>query len=463
MLQLPYINTRLHLQPMMDLYDAFAALYNADINEKRANDPANQKNYQTLKATHRATFKDLILETGKRMLQNINRYQAINTEQGNEGTFSLLRSNTERICGADYYSCSTSRLQLKKHSGKEQSTITRNINRLMDAGIISKKINHGHYMYFELQIRAEFLIVSDKANPMYNPMPNVQETAQQRAFSLYSQIAFCKGKEKEQEQLINKLYSETSEILNSTGSENSVSTAGTLTGTTDRPKAVPQPTEGKRAENNHRGRAFATTEMEARGEKVDQINLIRKTDLTKWHTFHRLAHSAYFVDYLIDTIYTRRNVEIYPDARRNLIEYAERFYFPNPAEAETSIYKPCVTMEDYTTRLNGLIWCINAANRYSLAHNTFFVMPNRYIDIENTGGLTGTLQWYKTAKQNANNKARHLKNIADIAKLHAKIRELAEGKTTLAEAENYVENHLQKYKYVFRHSLVTVINQMEKG
>ncbi len=451
------------MQPMMDLYDAYAALYNADINDKRAADPENKTDYQTLKATHRATFKDLVLETGKRMLQNINRYQSINAEQGNEGTFSLLQSNTRRICGADYYSCSTSRLQMKKHSGKEFSTITRNLNRLRDAGIIKDKINHGHFMYFELHIRAEFLIVSDKANPMYNPMQNELETAPQKAFSLYSQIALCNGKEKEKEHSINKLYSETPEILNSTDQQTSLPTAGTLTGTPAMPIADAQPTQGKRAENRARGRAFAAAELEARGEKVDNLNLIRKTDLTKWHTFHRLAHSAYFVDYLIDTIYTRREIEIYPAARKLLIEYAERYYFPNPEEPEASIYKPCLTMEDYTTRLTGLMWCINAANRYALAHNTFFTMPNRYIEIENTGGLTGTLKWYKTAKQNANDKAKHMKNIADIAKLHAKIRELAEGKTTLVEAENYIENRLQKYKYVFRHSLVTVINGMEKG
>jgi len=461
MLQLPFINTRLHLHPMLELYDAYAALYNADINAKRANDPENKKDYQTLKATHRATFKDLIFETGKRMLQNINRYQSINTEQGNNGTFSLLRANTQRICGTDYYSCSTSRLQMKKHSGKELSTIYRNLRRLMDAGIISDKINHGHFMYFELHIRAEFLLVSDKANPYYNPLEKSAETAPQKAFSLYSQIAFCKGKEEVKEHLINKLYSEADKNI-STDHHNCSSSAGTSTRTTDSSKAMPQTAQGIRPENKARGRAFAAKELENRGQKVDNLNLITKKDLKKWHTFHRLAYSAYFVDYLIDTIYTRRNIEIFPDARRNLIEYAERFYFPNPQEPEPSIYKPCLTIEDYNQRLARLIWRINAANRHQLKHpEKFFPMPKFYIDIDEKNGFTGTQEWLRNSLKLASEREKHIKNAKDLEKLHAKIRELAEGKTTLVEAENYIENHLQKYKYVFRHSLVTVINEIE--
>lgn len=459
MIQLPYINTRLHLKLMMQRYSAYAAEYNAHINKLRADDPENKQKYQTLKTTHRELFEDLILETGKRMMQNINNYQRINTEQGNTGVFSLLNQN-RNICGDGYYVCSTNRYQLGKHNEKELSTISRNLLRLRDAGIITGKVYHGHHMNFELQISAEFMLVSDKTNPAHNPLENWPKVPETKAFSFANKIAFCKEEEKEKEQLKNKLYSANAD-LNSTGSQTADLYTGTLKRTEGKTETGPKTPQGTENYTKAGGRAFAAIELEKRGQKVDNLNIITKKDLTKWHTFHRLAHSAYFVDYLIDRIYSRRGVEIYPAVRQRAIEYAEKFYFPAPNNPEHTIYKPCLTIDDYTTRLNGLKWCIDAANRYAARNNAYFVLIEKYIDIDNQNGLTGTLKWWKEAAANAKDKATGIRNKRDLSLLHAKIRELADGKTTLMEAENYIENHLQKYKYVFQHSIVTIINKME--
>ena len=100
---------------------------------------------------------------------------------------------------------------------------------------------------------------------------------------------------------------------------------------------------------------------------------------------------------------------------------------------------------------------MDAANRYAAKNSAYFVLISKYIDLENANGLKRTFDWFLNAKQNEADKAKALKNIKEMKMLHAKTRELAEGKTTLMEAENYIENHLPKYKFVFRHSLVTNI------
>ena len=476
MLQLPYINTRAHLAKMMDNYDLFAQGYNHTIEEQRAANPKTKEAYQTLKPTHRALYKDLILEMGKKMLQHIKNYNRINAEQGNAGTFALLSSG---ICGDGVFICSTNRYQLSKHNAKELSTIYRNIKRLMEAGLISRKVGHGTKKNFELHINADFLIVSDYANNAYNPL----ESAPTKDFSLLGKIAKCKEKKNVQEHLINKIYSapldkdnfsdETQSknppvahgkigevapaAINSIGSV-LAPTSGTVTGTRELQTAGPQ----SKTRQEPGGRAGVQRMIQAKG--IDFVQAFVKKDPAQWHGFHRLSHAAYFVDYLIQAIYAKRGVEIFPATRIVAIEYVEKFYFPNPLEKDVkTIFQPCQTIDQYAFRLEQLKWCVDAANRYAAKNGAYFVLISKYLDITNENGLKRTFGWWKNKTQNEADKALHLKNIKEMKQLHQITREVAEGKTTLMEAENYVENVIPKYKYVFRHSLVTIINELEKG
>jgi hypothetical protein len=450
-MELPYINTRAHLSMMMANYDQYAAGYNADIKQKRTDDPENIKLYQTLKPTHRAIFKDLILEMGKKMLQNINNYQAINAQQGNEGTFKLL---SNYICGDGYYVCSTNRYQIAKHNAKELSTVYRNLRRLMDAGIITAKIGHGVKSNFELHIASDFLIVSDKANPAYNPL-NVEKTAPTPDFSLCRERAKCKEEKNVQEHLINKIYSDVPSDFNSTGTESTITdnlNTGTITGTEDMPNGAQEvdqiePKGGR--EGFRRVSEVAPGFIQAYSKGVPEV----------WHAFNRMSHAALFVDYLIHTIYNPRGIEIFPAARLAAIDYAKKYYFPNPLEKDTdTIFVPCQTLDQYAFRLNQLKWCIDAANRYAAKNKAYFVLITKYIDIANPNGMKRTFDWWKNAQQNEKDKAKGLKNIKEMKLLQETIRQTKEGKISLMAAENYIENHLPKYKFVFRHSLVTVVN-----
>lgn len=481
MIQLPYINTRAHLHLMMERYDAHAAAYNADIRAKKQADAQNAAAYQTLKPTHRAIFKDLVLETSKKMLQHIKNYQAVNEQQGNTGVFPLL---TSVICGDGVFVCSTNRYQLSKHNAKDLSTIYRNILRLMEAGIITRKVGHGKKSNFELHIKSDFLIVSDKANPDYNPL-NPQKTSPDEHSFTSGENAICKEKKNVQEQLINKIYSadavegqfltdettgdmqcEGSKIGEKKPTKSSVNTfgsllsgiAGTSTGTEGKYHA---PSRENQPENENVGRENVHKLLKNKG--VDYSKVFVKSNPEQWHAFHRLSHAAYFVDYLIQTIYARRGVEIFNETRLSAIEYVEKYYFPNPLQRDVeTIFRPCKTIEEYTHRVNQLKWCVDAANRYAAKKGAYFVLIGKYIDITNDQGLKATFAWWKNARQNAEDKARHQKNMRDIKLLHETVRACVEEKTTLIEAENFIENHLPKYKYVFRHSLVTLVNQINR-
>lgn len=478
MLQLPYINTRAHIGLIMKNYDEFARQYNAEIAKKRDEDVANRIKYQTLKPTHRELFNDLVMELGKNMLSAIKLYEKLQKQTGDASTFEFKRNN---ICGDGFFVCSTNRYQIAKHNQKELSTIYRNIRRLMEAGIILDKTGHGHFSDFDLKINADFLLVSDKSNPDYNPA----QSAENQNFSFSEKFAFCKAEKKEKEQLINIIYSakaesgdfpemdqentktfengkieddkSASQPENSNESEINPTT-GTVTGTRGKIETVDCGSEGiKRTFKPTGGVADIMALKEERGYDWK----LSKQNPAHWHAFHRLTHSAYFIDYLIERIYNHRGIEIIPEARIRAIEYAEKFYFPSPImtdERNKTIYHPCITAEDYSQRLAGLKWCIDAANRYAAKKGTFFVLPMQYIDIENKNGLTGTLQWFKNHKQNEKDKQTHLKNIKDIKNLNNQIRMVFEkpDQETFRQAETYVKNNLVKYIGVFHSSLATV-------
>lgn len=447
---LPYINTRLHIKPMMDRYDAFAAQYNAECKE------ADELHYRqkTLKTTHRELFNDLIMELGKNMLNNIKAYEKIQREQGETGSYKLLRNP---LCGNGFFVCSTNRYQLAKHSRKELSTIGRNLNRLAEAGIIVEKINHGAKNNFELHINSDFLLISDKANPEYNPL----EISTRENFFNLAKNAKCKEDKILQEQLINKIYSDVPSALNTIASENHTQPTGTMTGTEGK---VESKTEAHSTERTFKATGGAIDVVFMYEERGYNYRRFSAENPAQWHSYHRLSHAASFIDYLIERVYSRRGVHIIPEARIRLIEYAEKFYFPDgltTAEHVKTIYKPCVSLEDYATRLNGLKWCIDAANRYTAKNKGFFVLPNLWIDLENPNGLTKTLKWYIESRKNEKDRAVHVKNIKDLRQLHEQIRRVVESPDpeTYRRADEFVENHLSKYIWVFRANVATVLKK----
>ena len=457
---LPYINTRLHIKPMMDRYDAFAAQYNA---ECEAEDKVHFRK-KTLKPTHRELFNDLIMELGKNMLNSIKAYEKIQHEQGDTGSYKLL---CHPLCGDGFFVCSTNRYRLAQHSTKEVSTIHRNLKRLNEAGIIlstnkeDKKnkftVFHGQNNNFELYINADFLLISDKARPEYNPL----EISDKENGSRFHKIAKCDENKILQEQLINEIYSDVPSALNTIASENHTQPTGTQAGTEGKVEAE---TEAHSTERSFKATGGAIDVVFMHEERGYNYRRFSAENPAQWHSYHRLSHAASFIDYLIERVYLRRGVHIIPEARIRLIEYAEKFYFPDgltTAEHVKTIYKPCVSLEEYATRLNGLKWCIDAANRYTAKNKGFFVLPHLWIDLENPNGLTKTHQWYRESRKNEKDRAVHVRNIKDLRQLHEQIRRVVEtpDPETYRRADEYVENHLPKYIWVFRANVATVLKK----
>lgn len=452
MIQIPYINLRAHLSAMMDRYDAFADEYNASIQVKRdsAENEAIRRTFQTLKPTHRALFKDLIIETGHNMLKHIRTSEKLQSEQANEGIIKLLRNP---LVGDGFFVCTTNRYQIAKHNRKDKTTVYRNLNRLIEAGIISEKVNHGYKSDFELLINADFLIVSDRANPEYNPL------------TTSAKVAKCNQEEKEKEHLINKIYSDVPSVLNTTGSEANASQTGTSTGTG---AAVNTVNDGFRApERGFKPSGGAVDIQFLKADRgMDRVRLNKITNPAQWHAFHRLSFSAMFVDYMIEKIYNRMGTVIIPEARLRAIEYAEKAYFPSAettAERFETPFFVCDSIADYSNRLNGLKWCVDAAFRYAARKRSYFMILNKYIDIQTVNGFINTLEWYKKAKFNEKEKARHAKNAADLRKLNELTRSVYENQTyeSYITAEKFVENHLNKYLWVFRRQMATILNQVK--
>lgn len=471
MIQLPYINYRAHLKIIMQMYDDYSALYNKEIEKKReeAEDNEERAKYQTLKATHRAMFKDLVQETGKRMLENIRVNEQLQQEQKNSGIINILKNS---LIGDNYYICPTNRYQIAKHNKKELSTIYRNLKRLNEAGIILStnktgeknkfSVFHGKNLDFELLINSKFLVVSDKLNPDYNPLSGT-ENEKTSPFLISPIFAFCKEEEREKEQLINKIYSDVPSDFNTTGSEN-LPTAGTLTRTEEVKLGQ---LEVSHTENEFKSTGGAVDIVMMRQKRgIGAFRMSKQINPDMWHAYHRLNNAAFFIDYMIEKIYMRRGMVIIPEARIKAIEYAEKHYFPNPsntAERVDTVFKPCNTLEEYANRLAGLKWCIDAANRYAARKSAYFMLVNRYIDVKTENGFIKTLEWYRTAKMNEKEKARHNKNISDLRKLSELTRSVYEKQDLSAYylAEKIVENSLNKYLWVFRRTMATVLNDIK--
>ena len=490
-IKLPYIN-RSHLGQIILQYDLYADAYNETVLK---DDPAGGQ--KTLKPTHRALFKDIVFETAKRMMSQIRAYDKIQLEQEADEPFKLLQ---HPYCGDGYFVCSTNRVSLSKLNRKEISTIYRNLRRLKDAGVIREIVGHGHSRNFELHIDSDLLLVSDWLTPEYDP---------RKENLIFSQnVAFCKVNKYLQEQLINKINSagavdkdnlparsatdsktcqggkievneRTSSAKITTVSDILRQQTGTITRTGGSDQAVLDHSCSGQEKKNHGGapdeeNSFGQVvderginRMEVAGErKIVDGKIIVKSDPRQWHNFHRLGHSMYFIDYLIEKIYRKRNINIYAAARMKAIEYAEKNYFPNPVldeEPAQNGFTPCKTLEDYAARLEVLKWCIDAANRYAARNNAYFVLIDKYIDLSNPTGFKGTFKWYATKRQNDADKAKAAKTRAELRKLHELIRAVIENPTYAerANAENYIEANLPKYIHIFRRSLFTITKQID--
>lgn len=152
---LPYIDTQRHYPAIMALYDAKAAEYNAQVAKARE---AGDKTRQFLKSAHREVWQDLVRALKGEMSKIMFIFRDKDTQ-------SLIARNA-----GDSLILMTNRKRLSNRTKKSEVTIYRLLDRLIDAGIIETKVNHGTQRDFELHLNREMVPVSDYKNESFDPL-----------------------------------------------------------------------------------------------------------------------------------------------------------------------------------------------------------------------------------------------------------------------------------------------------
>lgn len=481
-IQLPYINLQAHLKAMMHRYDRYADRYNELMNRKREEDPANRQAYQTLKPTHRALFRDIVMETAAGMLHDLHLHDQVMREQGNAGLAPLLAVRNP-LCGDGFFVCHTNRSKLSARNRKEETTIYRNIHRLAQAGIITAKVGHGKKADFELHIHEHFLVVSDRRRPGWDPMDE--------AGTADAQSAFCKVEENIIEQLKHTIHSayavdkdgfpagNDTEGSNATGETGAESPAGPDGGNTlqggngrNRPEqrecraSVTTPDGTLQGREGEPGGAAGRDELlETSRRLTDELRHVYGRAYTKnptWHALQRTLFAQLFVDYVIEKLYTPRGAVIYPEARGVAIDYAERWYFPTPfLKTGYKQLQHCTTEADYTTRLSMLMWCVDAARRYTARRKGYFPMPCKYLDLDNPAGFAATFGWWERHRQNEADKRRARRHRQEIDNLRQWVLHVLHhpDRATYEQALDYVRRRLPRYEWRFVRSVAHIINR----
>ncbi len=154
-ISLPFIDTQRHFAAMMALYDAKVAEYNAQVAIARDSGDASR---QFLKSAHRELWQDLIRAAKGEMAKMLFIFQGKDTQSliaRKPGSALILMTNRKRM---------------SNRTKKSEVTIYRLLERLIDAGIIEKKINHGTQRDFELHLNREMVPVSDYKNERFDPL-----------------------------------------------------------------------------------------------------------------------------------------------------------------------------------------------------------------------------------------------------------------------------------------------------
>jgi hypothetical protein len=352
----PYIDKNRHFQAITNLYDSFAAGYNAIVKEAHKN---GDRSAQPLRAPHRALFLDIVHLASGQMNRNAYCFK---------DTAGLIAHTA-----MEPYSVHTNRVALAKRTKKSESAIYRQILRLADAGVIVQKIGHGTQHDFELLINPLLLPISDHFNEQFDPLEAIHAFTQLQAFP-DGLRAKCTPKGKRQEHLKNELitvnivkesapptlYNEHNEnIYRNTGRRSEVSEK--INDFPPAPAAAPKTPDEVRT-------SYAEKMRRAEEQQTERIG----------------RFAVMFVEYLIRVLFATHN--IYKGERQRAYEVAQ-YYF---RECQTT--EQCnVAMFHYQKRIDMVAKYIKRKN-FDFSH----IYPARYLDPDNTAcGFEVTKKWLK--------------------------------------------------------------------
>lgn len=352
---------------IMERFDAFTEVYNKAVNTMRSEaEPKQRIKYQTIKSVHRALFEDLVNQVKGQMAKQRH------TFEDNERFLSINPCNP--------YVLSTNRVIIGKRTGKDGATVWRNIQRLIDAGVIVHKVNHGSRANFELHINPAFLLISDATNTDYVPIELSNNDCENTLFGAVL-LAKCTPKEKDLNILNNIINDVENPHLEGVASNPCTRADKSIYKSKGKLSDFDliATNEEKKKPKNGGGECCEVAKAVTYAEKMqkNEENIARRIEL----------YSQWLVQLLIKTIFP--NHKHFQGAIDKAYEFAA-IYFTG-----------CKTAVEFDNRMTCLMWRVDAAARW--INRTNYKMNNQfvhtYLDPGNkTTGFSNTLKWWNQHK-----------------------------------------------------------------
>ena len=370
----PYVNFAI----CKAAFDSFAVLQNQKKEEKKQ-----------LRSVHHELFYKLV------------RFYSVqlSKEKENLGEFKLgFTSNTFPVLH-------TSNISLSAELKRDKATIYRQITRLIEVGVIVRKIHHGHNHKFELLINPQLLLIFDEENLSYLPkcefLPETQLIDLLKAS--VRAIANCNGNQNIYTRNLNNIIINV-EKVNSCDKK-------ILTGNTEaREKGIDDP------------RTQAEKEYCARLHVSDE----RIRELKK-------RYSKVLFTTALNCIW--KGCTIYEGERERTLEYLESNYFEH-----------CLSENAIVRSFAEYKWRIEAAGRH-IQHKSSFAMhifPFSYFNLNNDKGFKGTKKWFNTHLNNQKLRAIKHKEFTDevtLNKIVFKYKETPDY-VTFMQCEAYIQKNI---------------------
>ena len=419
-LSIPYIHPKA-FHKIMERFDTYASAYNSLANEMRQQ---GANHAQTLKSTHRALFQALVnivkgkLEWKRKMFQGNN---VIDLSIDANEPYILLTNNKE----------------IGRRTGKDASTVYRNIQRLMDAGIILAKIGHGTRADYELHINPTFLLIDD-----YMQSQNAHEIeAAERGLA-----AKCKPI-KNNKNILNNIIIPVNAV--------DKSGVGLAPNHLQENRQEQLQEHGRTSklldEVQHENQSFSAKTQEKQEQETPAERYEKR--LAKVEEVKKLM-ATWFIQYMLQMLFPTH--KHYKGAVLNALEYAAEVY-----------YTGCKTVTELNNRQSVLLWRVDAAARWAKRTNFNFdnIYITTYLDINNRkSGFVNTLKWWKKHKDYQNKKRKlaiDKKRKTDMQKLSAVINKLdaiyLQGNTKevvkeYIRAESYMKRNIPHLANDFYHA-----------
>ena len=236
-----------------------------------------------------------------------------------------------------------------------ENTAYRQVNRLIAAGVIQEKINHGSQMNFELLINPDFLSINDLSNPDYKPSLKYLKT---------EKSGFQKGLHTNCPPISPILEKELSSNLNIVVDKVTPPTVG------DNILKEQERALKKNFLKEHREIAPEFVKKPGNNEKEQAIGPAGSSKLQKFQK----AAARWFFWYTIHMLFEGR--EINPAHLENTLAYVQQNYFAN-----------CYSIKDVERLKATYKWRIDKAKRSIERHKIEmkYVFPGAYLDLSKKG------------------------------------------------------------------------------